>query len=630
MKLLLDWISDKRVAVWSIGILAVLLYANTLTHDFTLDDSIVITENIFTRKGIAGIGEIFSSDSFAGFFKTDSKPDLVSGGRYRPLSIALFAIIYELFGENPLLFHVVSIITYASCCVLVYLFSLKLFQTISTKRKKNKYVQIAALLTTLIFTSHPVHTEAVANVKGLDEVLCLSFSLLCLRLFIDLKNKWKYNTALASGACLLAALLSKETAVFLVVTLPVMAYLLRYKWNIRDYLPHIIAVGIYFVLRMGVAGVYPGTTASMELMNNPMLTWTGTEYIPMAKIDRVKLIGTGLGEYLRLLVAPIKLSHDYYPWYVDPKGVNSFLIAGSWLIYVLLTIMGVVLMRKRKIGALALIFILGPIFIVSNILFPVGTIISERFLYIPVLGYAMLLSGAAAKLDRSWIYGFLGILILLFSIKTSARNRVWKDNYTLFTTDVVTMPNSAKLSNAAGGVLLDKYKTLSEEERDIELVDKASVHLRRALQIHPSYANAQLLLANAAVMKGNFQEAINIYQQLLKRNIYTDDVKNNLSIAYQLAGKEAGEKNNDLLRSIAMLNKSLELDPTNIETLRLLGVAHGIRGETRKSMYYFEQVLEQNPRSIEVWRMLALAAGQAGETEKQEEALNRVRNLLPE
>jgi len=80
-----------------------LLYGNTLFNDFVLDDGIVITKNDFTKKGIAGIADIFKYDTFAGEHGTDVK--LVAGGRYRPFTVAMFAIEYELFGENPAFFH---------------------------------------------------------------------------------------------------------------------------------------------------------------------------------------------------------------------------------------------------------------------------------------------------------------------------------------------------------------------------------------------------------------------------------------------------------------------------------------------------------------------------------------------
>jgi hypothetical protein len=88
-----------------------LLYGNTISHDYALDDAIVITQNVFTQQGIQGVDEIFKYDSFVGFWmnsyqgrtaeQIQEEKKLVAGGRYRPFSIATFAIEKSIFGYNP-------------------------------------------------------------------------------------------------------------------------------------------------------------------------------------------------------------------------------------------------------------------------------------------------------------------------------------------------------------------------------------------------------------------------------------------------------------------------------------------------------------------------------------------------
>ncbi|MFZ1296685.1 MAG: hypothetical protein WAT16_01480, partial [Saprospiraceae bacterium] len=65
-------------------ILTFVLYANTLGHEFALDDGIVIKENKHVKQGISGIPDLFSKHSFHGFFKKSGKEKVVAGGRYRP------------------------------------------------------------------------------------------------------------------------------------------------------------------------------------------------------------------------------------------------------------------------------------------------------------------------------------------------------------------------------------------------------------------------------------------------------------------------------------------------------------------------------------------------------------------
>ena len=89
---------NSRLHAWIIFAICFLLYANTLTLNFCQDDSIVITDNMFTTQGVSGFGGILSNDTFYGFFKEEGKSALVAGGRYRPFTLLMFALEYQIFG----------------------------------------------------------------------------------------------------------------------------------------------------------------------------------------------------------------------------------------------------------------------------------------------------------------------------------------------------------------------------------------------------------------------------------------------------------------------------------------------------------------------------------------------------
>ncbi|MCK5171080.1 MAG: hypothetical protein KAQ75_14475, partial [Bacteroidales bacterium] len=92
--------NQNKVKYLIIIALTFMLYGNTLFHEYALDDAIVIYENEYTLNGFKGIKSILSEDSFNGFFEEKDKK-LVSGGRYRPLSIVTFAIEWQLFMASP-------------------------------------------------------------------------------------------------------------------------------------------------------------------------------------------------------------------------------------------------------------------------------------------------------------------------------------------------------------------------------------------------------------------------------------------------------------------------------------------------------------------------------------------------
>ena len=116
-----------------------MLYANTLGHGYALDDTVTIWKNEFTQQGFAGIKDILSYDTMAGMFGKDM--DEVAGGRYRPLSVVMFAIELEIFGKKteapdfsgdivaaPFVGHFFNVIYYCLLLLLMYHVLKKLFR----------------------------------------------------------------------------------------------------------------------------------------------------------------------------------------------------------------------------------------------------------------------------------------------------------------------------------------------------------------------------------------------------------------------------------------------------------------------------------------------------------------------
>src|SRR5690606_21088392 len=103
----------KRYALpgFVLMVLAVGLYYQSIHYGYVLDDLIVIEENTFTKKGVAGIKEILTTESMTGYF--GEQKNLVQGNRYRPLSLVTFAMEYEFHQElKPSTSHFINIILY--------------------------------------------------------------------------------------------------------------------------------------------------------------------------------------------------------------------------------------------------------------------------------------------------------------------------------------------------------------------------------------------------------------------------------------------------------------------------------------------------------------------------------------
>ena len=170
-----------KPGIW-IFFISFLLYINTLSLDYALDDSMLITSNSITQKGIAGIHEIWSSDLFLGYF---GKSGVETGGRYRPVSQTIFALEVQFFGNNPAAGHFFNILFYSLTCLLLFMFLKKLFPF---RHGVNEFLSLP-FIASLFYCVHPLHVEAVANIKSLDEIMAMLFSLLTTYLIILWQEK---------------------------------------------------------------------------------------------------------------------------------------------------------------------------------------------------------------------------------------------------------------------------------------------------------------------------------------------------------------------------------------------------------------------------------------------------------
>jgi tetratricopeptide (TPR) repeat protein len=221
------------------------------------------------------------------------------------------------------------------------------------------------------------------------------------------------------------------------------------------------------------------------------------------------------------------------------------------------------------------------------------------------------------------------VILSLYSVKTVTRNTIWKNDFTLFQTDVETSINSAKIQNAAGGSLITKSESEPNQQVKIQMVDKAITHLNKAIAIHPNYRNAYLLLGNAYFYKGNYQRAVESYNEVLRLNPGNRDGTNNLAVALREQGKYYGEKENDLNKALLYLKQSYEVNPNDNETIRLLGVTYGMGRQHAKALPYFKKLVEVSPNEVSFVKNLSLAYRNTGDNENADYYQRKALQLDP-
>ncbi|MBE9468280.1 MAG: tetratricopeptide repeat protein [Bacteroidetes bacterium] len=605
---------NKNFIIYSIlFFLSFLLYANTFNHSYALDDAIVIADNRFTQKGFAGVKDILTHDSFTGFFGKDKK--LVAGGRYRPLSIVTFAVEHQFFGKNPHISHFINVLLYALIGVLIYV----ILSNLLTKYQNKKWCFSIPFLTALLFIAHPIHTEVVANIKGRDEIMALLFSLLALYFIIKYFAKNKSRTLFYSFLSLFLALMSKENSITFVLIIPLTIYFFtdkKFKKIALSIIPLILASGLFLIIRHLIIG-NSLSKAPTELMNNPFLHATFAE--------KYATISYTLGLYIKLLIFPHPLTFDYYPkqipiinW-IDLRAIIPFVFYSFILIYSLFKI------KSKNIIAYTILYFLIAFSIVSNIFFPVGTFMNERFMFMPSIGFCLIMVYFLFYIipkhinNKKFIAIFspllLVVILSLYSFKTIDRNKAWKNDFVLFTTDVKTSTNSAKSNCSAGGKLIEKAQKTSDKKTRDEYLKLSIKYLQKSIEIYPNYNDALLLLGNAYFeYNKDYDKIIYYYKRILKRNPNYENVYNNISLIFN--------KLDSADYKIKLYNELYKINPNRYDINYNLALLYGrYKNDFTKAIKYFQRAVKIKPRKAEAYKDLGVVYGMLHEFKKSAQIL---------
>ena len=521
-----------RLRYFIVFALAIVLYANTLYHQFVLDDDVVITGNTYIQKGIEGIPSILAHDSFAGYHKVGEGESIIEGGRYRPLSLVFFAVVYSLFGPNPIPFHLFNILLYALSGVVV----LKWLLLLLTSEKNGMWI---AFTTTLLFIAHPLHTEVVANIKSADEILALLFGIGAMYSLLKSVDTHSKIWAVSSFILMVLACLAKENAITFLLLAPLSVWFFReikISVLVRRSMA-LIAGGILFLLlRYLVLGVQPAGLMMHDPLNNPFLEWNGNVWIACSPAVKAATILYTFGLSLRLMVIPYPLTHDYYPFHIQLQSFSNTFVLFSLLIMLSMIAYATWSMLRKKKAGFGIIFFLVPISITSNLFFPIGAFLAERFLYLPSLGLLMAFvfwgSSLAGKKNSGSVNYLIASILIVFSFMTVMRNSAWKDNATLIRTDIEFSPNSAKGQNDLGTIFLEEALKTQDSIQQKVLFLEAYPHLLRALELHPTYFDAYLATGACAYYLEQYDQSVSTYRRAI--TLYPDQEKPKIGIHYAL------------------------------------------------------------------------------------------------
>ncbi|CAI8019479.1 Protein O-mannosyl-transferase TMTC2, partial [Geodia barretti] len=506
--------------------LALALYANSLAGDFVFDDHSAIQVNPDVRTNTP-LSSVFKND-FWGLPLSHAE----SHKSYRPLTVLSFRLNHHLHGLWAPGFHAVNVAAHAGVCVLFFWACLGLGASLAP-----------SLSASLLFASHPIHTEAVANIVGRSELFAAIFFLLAL---ISYQRAGRKDTTTPSAW------------IFLTVALSAVSLLCKEQG--------VTVLGLCLVLEAKNFLLKPEKIVPVQSKNR--ISWTGhllrssvvLSAIAALLFIRIYLIGRGTPTFVDsdnpaafsphwktrfltysylcalnvwLLLLPSQLCHDWSMGSIPlVESVADYRILAS-LSLLAVTLTSCTLLARRVIShkrvrdcgwtelsrsfhainsqgnknlnnnntltvqkltlfptntkkrpsnllewkrwglrskssvllLVSLSWVVIPFLPASNLFFPVGFVVAERVLYLPSMGFCLLvalsINSFRTKTRKNHAAIAVSLLVLVFSAKTVSRNSEWGTSRGIVTAALKTFPGNAKLHMSMGNILAQQVKLLT-------------------------------------------------------------------------------------------------------------------------------------------------------------------------
>ncbi|MFH1710092.1 MAG: tetratricopeptide repeat protein [bacterium] len=547
------FLNSWRPYAW-IAIIGSLLYFKSLFFNFVyFDDNSLIIDNFFFLKDIANFPRIFTQSVFHVLHAPETY--------YRPMLTLSFMLDAQMGGLNPFFYHLTNILLHLIASILVFVLFVKL-----------KYRRDLSFIFSIIFTVHPVLTQAVAWIPGRNDPLLAVFVLSAFISFLGFMETRRWRYYLFHMIFWALAIFTKESAVALIL---LCGFYLRFmnKEALFSFNEKILAAGWFAVL------------CSWFLMRQAAIM----NPIKMTIFDMIRSLWLNLPALVQFtgkMLLPFNLS-------VLPIIQDTSFIYGIVAIIVSLT--ALLLTKERRynhiiFGLLWFLLFLLPAFIKPN----PGTIAGfiEHRTYLPMIGLMMILleTGLIKGVDlrnKGPIMSAM-LVIVIFSFLTFAHLDNFKNRISFWENAVRTSPHHPMAHRNLGAMYyLDGTP------------DKAELEYKKALELNPSEPMAHNNLGLIYMNKNRFTESQNEFIKELAVNPLYDNAHYNLGLLYFKQGRSKEAE--------AQWKKTVEINPDHVDACRHLAAYYYAQNELALAKHYVAEIRKRGvPVSPEVLKVLNL------------------------
>jgi Tfp pilus assembly protein PilF len=544
-------------------VLVLAVYGRILTHGFIFnwDDAQYVTENEAIR-GVswAHLVTIFSS----GYV-----------GNYAPVQMLSYLLDYQLWGLRPAGFLFTNILIHLANGVLLYWLMLRWYGS-----------RFAAVTAAALFLVHPVQVETVAWVSQRKNLLALLFFLLAwegYRRYREAADGTGRNAYLASLTAFVAALLAKSVAVIFPLVLLLYDrsfYRNDRRLQLKDKLPYLLAAA-------GVAGL----TLSLQRTE---LGGGRAEYHGGSPLATFLTMLTVFCRYLGMLVWPSGLSAIYAP---PIHATFDATVAAAALLLLAVGVGGWLLFRhERRIGFWVPFFFIGLLPVAQIV--PLVTLMNDRYLYFPVVGFAALCGIGAGWLQQrqpqGWVTFLVGLPLLVLAVTSFQRAAVWREPLGLWRDAVAKEPQASYAWSSLAEVYF----------RELRVKDAIEAY-EKSLTLNPQNRMAISALGPIYTETGDLERGERILRQYVAMRPY--DVKGWAYLGNNLARRGAFAEAEKMYRT------ALTLKPDSKRVLFMLGSFYGDQNRFPEAREQFLQAEQLWPDDPDVAYRLACLEARSGQ-----------------
>ncbi|MDP3919342.1 MAG: tetratricopeptide repeat protein [Candidatus Omnitrophota bacterium] len=542
----------KSVLLICAGIvcLGVIIYANTFQSSFHLDDFRRITRNTAVHD---------FSDSSA----------IWEAHKQRFFTYWTFALNHHFHGDDVLGYHLANTGIHIAAALAVFFLVCLLYRTPAMKERFSEDEgKLLALFSALIFLCHPLQTQAVTYV--IQRLASLSGLCYLIVVLFYLRGRltgewWNFAVALAAG---ILAVFSKEstyTLPFAIILCEVFffkggSYSKRTALAALLFIPVIVVYFAAFHDRFASGGIAAATSLGEALPRGQYL------------LTQINVLRT----YIRLLFVPLGQSVDYdYPSTTSLANVPTLFSLAFLLGW---AAAAVIVYRKHRILSFGIAWFFLALSVESSVI-PIEDIIFEHRLYLPLFGFALAIPyGAGLILKRRQdLVVLLSIIVALLALLTFARNRVWKDEISLWKDTTQKSPGNARAFMNLGNAYMQR-----------KMFDKAIPVTARAVELDPDDIYARINHGMAYEMMGRLDEALAVYQGA--RAVDRDTGIPDMNIAMVHYSRKEYDK------AMASIEGAIKINPDNYRFYVNSAVIYRDVGDHERSVRDLEKVLALNPR----------------------------------